>query len=72
MLSNFVVLYVIVTEGIMPQPFSCQAENADHAEEQCLDAYPTADVVWVEPGDNVGEAFVSYWEELDGGPVAAW
>jgi len=62
MLKDYVVLYQW-NGSYIPLVFICQAEDADHAEEQCLDAYPDADVVWIEPGTNVGEAFVSYWEE---------
>lgn len=45
-----VVLYILISEGIVPQVFVCAADDSDHAEEQCLDAYPGADVVWIEPG----------------------
>lgn len=63
MLTHFVVLYVIIDEGILPQAFLCQAEDADHAEEQCMDAYPDADVVWVYEGESPQSAYLEYWEE---------
>lgn len=28
--------------------FDCMAENKEHAEEQCLDAYPTAVIIHIE------------------------
>lgn len=30
-----------------PSGFACLAEDEDHAAEQCLDAEPGADVVWI-------------------------
>lgn len=57
-LKNYVVLYRI--EPIMtaldePFGFQCYAEDTDHAEEQCINAYPDADVVWVWQGaEGVG------------------
>jgi hypothetical protein len=49
-LKTFVVLYRI--ESIMcpldePFSFMCSAENVDHAEEQCLNACPDCEIVWV-------------------------
>ena len=43
---------VIYEELAVPgwQFFQCHADDADHAEEQCVDAYPTATVLWVECG----------------------
>lgn len=35
------------------QFFNCTADDADHAEEQCLNAYPKASVLWVNEGHNV-------------------
>jgi hypothetical protein len=53
-MKNFVVLY---REGGMlpldkPFGFQCWADDADHAEEQCLNSYPAADVVWVWQGEE--------------------
>jgi hypothetical protein len=54
-LKNYVVLYRI--ESVMtaldaPFGFQCYAEDTDHAEEQCINAYPDADVVWVWQGEE--------------------
>jgi hypothetical protein len=49
-MNSYTVLYRI--ESIMspldiPFGFSCMAEDTDHAEEQCLNAYPDCDIMWV-------------------------
>jgi hypothetical protein len=67
MLKNYVVLYRI--ESIMtpldaPFGFQCYAEDSDHAEEQCLNAYGDCDVVWVHqsnPDVGMSEALTDYW-----------
>jgi len=69
MLKNYVVLYRI--ESIMtpldePFGFQCFAEDSNHAEDQCLNAYGDCDVVWVhQSSPNVGmiEALKSYWND---------
>jgi hypothetical protein len=49
-LKEYCVLYRI--ESIMtpldaPFGFMCMADDVDHAEEQCINSYPDADIVWV-------------------------
>ena len=44
-----------------PCAFMCQADDSDHAEEQTLDAYPDAEIVWVAQTANVDEALADYW-----------
>lgn len=44
-----------------PFAFVCEAENADHAEEQCENAYPDADIVWVHEGEYIKDAYAEYW-----------
>lgn len=68
-LLNFVVLYrtaeMLPTEA--PMCFQCWGDNSDHAEEQCRNAYPDCDVVWVWEGpEGVGmmPAFDDYWNDL--------
>ena len=57
-MKNYVVLFrrndiQAVTEA--PFGFQCFAEDTDHAEEQCLNADPDADIVWVwEGAEGVG------------------
>jgi hypothetical protein len=65
-MKKYIVLYRI--ESIMspldaPFGFICDAENTDHAEEQCTNAYPNCDVVWVVLGDNYTDALSVYWNE---------
>ena len=44
--------------------FDCQAEDGDHAEEQCRNAYPEADVVWVaEIVATPDEAYEDYYND---------
>lgn len=64
-MKTYTVLYRV--ESIMspfdePFGFTCEAENADHAEEQCLNAYPDCGVVWVAVGDDLIEALNEYYE----------
>jgi hypothetical protein len=52
-LKNFVILYRM--ESTMspldaPLAFQCQAEDTDHAEEQCENAYPGCAIVWAWQG----------------------
>lgn len=65
-LKEYTVLYRI--ESIMCPldalfGFHCWAENGDHAEEQCLNAYPDCDVVWVFEGTSMDDALD---DEFDG------
>jgi hypothetical protein len=65
-LSNYVVLYREPKMFPLDAPFGfqCWADNADHAEEQYINAYPDCDVVWVWEGpEGVGmqPALADYW-----------
>lgn len=62
MLKPWVVLFILPFEGYTPQVFLCQAEDGDHADEQCLDAYPEADIVWAEQGTDPQQAMLNYWQ----------
>jgi hypothetical protein len=45
-----------------PLAFHCIAEDTEHAEEQCLNAYYGADIVWVvENPADVQAAYDDYW-----------
>lgn len=44
-----------------PFGFRCEAEDFDHAEEQCENAYPDCDIVWVWEGDSMQDALDDYW-----------
>ena len=52
-MNPFTVIYVIDAEGFQWQFFNCSADDADHAEEQCVNAYPACTVLWVNEGHNV-------------------
>lgn len=63
MLRHFCVLYRDDSLAPLDAPFGflCQAENGDHAEEQCVNAYPDCDVVWIVETNNVDDARADYW-----------
>lgn len=50
-LSPFTVIWVEKNNGIWDS-FNCWAKDSDRAQEQCENAYPDADVIWVNPGHN--------------------
>lgn len=71
-MNNFIVLYRI--ESIQtpidpPFGFRCDAEDGDHAEEQCINAYPDCDVVWVSDRRDFGDALNDYWAVSELGEV---
>ena len=45
-LKGFMVAYTQPNDELW-QFFKCQAEDGDHAEEQCVNAYPDCDVVGI-------------------------
>jgi hypothetical protein len=63
LLKTLIALYRddSIKAGDAPLAFKCQAEDTDHAEEQCENAYPDCDVVWVVETDDVDEAYGNYW-----------
>lgn len=66
-MKNYIVLYRI--ESIQspldaPFGFQCWADDTDHAEEQCTNAEPDANIVWVWQGpQRIGmkAALADYW-----------
>jgi hypothetical protein len=44
-----------------PFVFPCFADDADHAEEQLLNAEPVASVLWVSLADTPDDALQEYW-----------
>jgi hypothetical protein len=80
-MNGFTVLYREMdgTGFETPSAFVCLADNSDHAEEQCLNAYPGCDVLSVEDTDDSNEAFERYFfeqsmydeDEYDGQPDEA-
>ena len=64
-MKTYTVLYRI--NSIMspidaPFAFVCLADEIDHAEDQCLNAYPDADIVWIVQTENYQEALSVYYE----------
>jgi hypothetical protein len=56
-MKNYVVLYREPTQNPLTEPlgFQCWADDTNHAEEQCENAYPNCDIVWVWHGpEGVG------------------
>lgn len=43
-----------------PLAFVCRAEDGDHAEAQCVNAYPGCEVMWTYLGD-AEDAYQDYW-----------
>ena len=63
-MKSYVILYRedgCLTELDQPFVFVCLAEDTDHAEEQCLNAYPECNIVWVYQGDNAQDALDDYY-----------
>lgn len=53
-MQTYTVIYVEPTGDLIElwQFFECMAENDDHAEEQCLNAYPGCHILWVNEGKS--------------------
>lgn len=67
-MESYIVLFRV--ESIMrpldtPFAFQCYAEDTEHAEEQCINAYLEADIVWVYKGDTEQDALDDYWAVSD-------
>jgi hypothetical protein len=64
-LRTFLVLYREAEKNMIrvetPEVFRCEAEDTDHAEEQCQNAYPEAEIVWTWEGDNVEACFRDWY-----------
>jgi hypothetical protein len=59
-MQGFTVVY-LETFGGEPLAFVCQAEDEDHAEEQCADSQQGIDVVWVSEGCDAQQAIDNWW-----------
>lgn len=62
-MKTYIVLYDTPDRKLGSDPFAfkCQADDTDHAEEQCANAYPTARVLWVCEGSDVQAALDDYY-----------
>lgn len=50
---------------LVPLAFVCEAEDTEHAEEQCENAYPGCVIAWVAQTPDVGIAYYDYWGSPD-------
>lgn len=67
----YCVLYRIESiMSVLDQPFGflCCADDSEHAEEQCLNAYPDADIVWVWNGPQEDAYFAALENYYDLAP----
>jgi hypothetical protein len=62
-MQTYIVLYrdQEVRPGDAPLAFVCQADDTDHAEEQTLDAYPDAEIMWIAQTADPDAAYRQYW-----------
>jgi hypothetical protein len=62
-MQTYIVLYRDQTLLPLDAPlgFRCQADDPDHAEEQCMDAYPDAEILWLVETADVNVALADYW-----------
>lgn len=63
-MPDYIVLYrlpKIMSDLDAPFGFSCFARNTDDAEQQLLNNYPDADIVWVVSTDTYQEALHDYY-----------
>ena len=63
-MDDYIVLYFDAASlpADPPLAFQCSADDTDHAEEQCLDAYPDCSgVAWAYKGTDVEAAYDDYW-----------
>ena len=63
-MNDYIVLYrdeTVLCPADPPFAFRCQGDDPEHAEEQCLNAYPETDIVWVYQGKNQFDALREYW-----------
>ncbi len=61
MLSQWTVIYrdQECSPSDLPEAFSCMADDSEHAEEQCENAYPKCEVIWTHNG--APDAAYSEW-----------
>lgn len=64
-MKKFTVLYQNPELPLAAPPlhFHCDAEDGDHAEEQCENAYPQSTIAWVAQTDDLQEALNEYYAQ---------
>lgn len=65
-LDNWAVLYrdSSLLPADPPLAWECRAEDGDHAQEQCENAYPGCEVVWTHLG-YAQDAYADYWHHQE-------
>lgn len=65
MLQDYVVLFRFPKQNPLHDPFIflCQADDTEHAEEQCFDLYPSVSIVWIAQTKSCDEAFDEYYSQ---------
>ena len=62
-MEQYIVLYK--TSDMLPFDapfgFKCWADDTEHAEEQCVNAYPECEILWVVITDDMVAAYTDYW-----------
>lgn len=57
----FTVIYTDPQDGMFWQYFLCQADDADHAGEQCFNAYPECSVLLINEGHDAKAKLWKDW-----------
>ena len=72
-MKDWLVIYRPLEMGPLDYEFfACSAEDMDHAEEQCYDAYPSCDILWVDTREksetikDTAERMVIAWLNIEG------
>lgn len=62
-MKKFTVIYQEHEASLFSAPlcFVCDADDADHAQEQCENAYPQCDILWIVDTADIEEAFRRYY-----------
>lgn len=62
-MQHWIVIYRDVDAGPLDfDYFPCQADDMEHADEQCEDAYPGCSIIWAEQTDSPQAAIDSWFE----------
>lgn len=70
-MNNYMVFYVTPDVNPLDPPlvFPCQADDTNHAEEQCENAYPGCTIVWATMGMTLEESLADYWDTAVEGEI---
>jgi hypothetical protein len=70
-MNRYIVLFrtSATLPGDAPFGFACMGEDTQHAEEQCTNAYPGSDIVWVVQTGDYDVALMHYYNIRDQDPL---